>query len=138
MDSRTPSPHSPLVSVRGLRMHFPGPRKGAWPWQGRLTVKADDGVDLDIPAGATLGLVGESGCGKSTLARAVLQLYRPTAGEVLFEGQDLCKLKDRELRPIRRRLQIIFQDPCASLDPRRSIGYQIAEPLMLHGMNDAR
>jgi oligopeptide/dipeptide ABC transporter ATP-binding protein len=127
-----------LMSVRGLKVHFPGPRLGFWPWQGRAAVKAVDGVDFDVRRGETLGLVGESGCGKSTLARGLLQLYRPTAGQVLFEGRDLCRLKDRELRPLRRRFQIIFQDPYASLDPRRSIGYTIGEPLLLTGMKDDR
>lgn len=127
-----------LMGVRGLKVHFPGPRLGFWPWQGRAAVKAVDGVDFDVRQGETLGLVGESGCGKSTLARGVLQLYPPTAGQVLFEGRDLCRLKDRELRPLRQRLQIIFQDPYASLDPRRSIGYTIGEPLLLAGMKDGR
>lgn len=125
-----------LLSVRGLKMHFPGPRSGPWPWQRRLPVKAVDGVDFDICCGSTLGLVGESGCGKSTLARAVLQLYHPSAGQVLFEGQDLCQMKARELRQVRTRAQIIFQDPYASLDPRRSIGYTVGEPLLLNGLKD--
>jgi oligopeptide transport system ATP-binding protein len=125
-----------LMSVRGLKMHFPGPRRGIWPWQGHKIVKAVDGVDFDIRRGQTLGLVGESGCGKSTVARAILQLYRPTAGQVLYKGQDLAKIKPKELRPIRPNLQIIFQDPYASLDPRRSIGYTVGEPLLLTGMKD--
>ncbi len=127
-----------LLRVEGLKMHFPGPRRGSFPWQGRSTIKAVDGVDFELCCGQTLGLVGESGCGKSTLARAVLQLYRPTAGKVIYEGRDLCKLSDAQLRPIRQHAQIIFQDPYASLDPRRSIGYTIAEPLMLAGVKDER
>ncbi len=127
-----------LISVHGLKVHFPGPRMGPWPWQGRATVKAVDGVNFDVRRGETLGLVGESGCGKSTVARGVLQLHRPTAGQVLFEEQDLCRLKEKELRPLRSQLQIIFQDPYASLDSRRSIGYTIGEPLLLRGMKDAR
>lgn len=121
----------PLVQIRDLRMHFPGPRAGFWPWQGRQVVKAVDGVSLDIEPGETLGLVGESGCGKSTLARSILQLYRPTAGAVFFEGRDLCRLPAPQLRAVRRRAQIIFQDPYASLDSRRTIGYTIGEPLLL-------
>jgi oligopeptide transport system ATP-binding protein len=126
----------PLLRVEGLKMHFPGPRLGGLPWQGRAAIKAVDGVDFEINRGQTLGLVGESGCGKSTLARAVLQLYRPTAGKVLYEDRDLCKMSDAQLRPIRQNAQIIFQDPYASLDPRCSIGFTIAEPLMLAGMKN--
>jgi len=125
-----------LLSVRGLYMHFPGPKLGPWPWQGRAVVQAVDGIDLDIRHGETLGLVGESGCGKSTTARAILQLYRPTGGEVLYKGNDLCKIKPKELRSIRPKIQMIFQDPYASLDPRRSIGYTVGEPLLLTGMTD--
>ena len=125
-----------MLRVRDLRLYFPGPRLGNWPWQGRASVKAVDGVDFDVRRGETLGLVGESGCGKSTVARAVLQLHRPTAGQVLFENEDLCCMDDKQLRPIRPKLQIIFQDPYASLDPRRSIGYTIGEPLLLTGAKD--
>lgn len=125
-----------LVSVRGLKTYFPGPRQGFWPWEGRATVKAVDGVNFDIRRGETLGLVGESGCGKTTLARSVLLLHRPTEGEIHFEGSDLCLLTSQEVRRIRARAQIIFQDPYASLDPRRSIGYTIGEPLLISGIED--
>jgi oligopeptide transport system ATP-binding protein len=125
-----------LISVRGLKKHFEGARLGFWPWQGRTLIKAVDGVDFDIRRGQTLGLVGESGCGKSTVARAVLQLHRPTAGKVLFEGKDLCVMKSKDLREVRPRFQIIFQDPYASLDPRRTIGFTIGEPLLITGMED--
>lgn len=127
----------PLLNVRDLKMHFPGPRKGIFPWEGKATVKAVDGVDLQITYGKTLGLVGESGSGKSTLGRAVLQLHKPTAGQVLFENRDLCQLTRKEMREVRRRAQIIFQDSYASLDPRRSIGYTIGEPLLLGGTTNA-
>jgi oligopeptide transport system ATP-binding protein len=122
---------APLLSVRNLCTYFPGPPRGL-PWQGRAIVRAVDGVQFDIPNGRTLGLVGESGCGKSTVARSVLQLVRPTAGQVLFEGNDLCKMKDQALAPFRRRMQIIFQDPYASLDPRCTIGFTVGEGLMIH------
>jgi oligopeptide transport system ATP-binding protein len=120
-----------MLSVRKLCTHFPGPAKGL-PWQGRATVRAVDGVTFAIPQGRTLGLVGESGCGKSTVARSVLQLVRPTSGEVSFEGANLCKLNDDGLVPYRQRMQIIFQDPYASLDPRCTIGFTIGEGLMIH------
>jgi oligopeptide/dipeptide ABC transporter ATP-binding protein len=123
-----------LVRVRGLKKHFAGSRKGFWPWQGRVTIKAVDGVDFDIRRGETMGLVGESGCGKSTVARSVLLLHRPTAGEVFLEGRDLCQLNAQELRRVRPNAQIIFQDPYASLDPRRTIGYTIGEPLLIGGL----
>jgi oligopeptide transport system ATP-binding protein len=125
------APEETLLSVRDLKMHFPGPARGL-PWQGHAVLRAVDGVDLDVPRGRTLGLVGESGCGKSSLARSILQLTRPTAGQVLFEGRDLCKLKPNELRPVRRRMQIIFQDPYASLDPRCTIGFTVGEGLLIH------
>lgn len=121
-----------IMSVRGLKTYYPGPHRGSWPWSGRLTVKAVDDVSLDIRRGRTLGLVGESGCGKTTVGRSLLQLVRPTAGEVFFEGQDLCKLKDAELHPLRKRMQIIFQDPYASLDSRCTIGFTISEGLLIH------
>jgi oligopeptide transport system ATP-binding protein len=127
-----------VLSVRGLKMYFPGPRRSIWPWSKRSVIKAVDDVSFEIRRGQTLGLVGESGSGKSTLARCVLQLHRPTAGEVIFENRDLCRLSNEELRSVRPKAQIIFQDPYASLDPRRSIGYTIGEPLLLTGMKDPR
>lgn len=127
---------SELLRVEGLKVHYRGPRRGIVPWANRAAVKAVDGVDLTIAAGRTLGLVGESGCGKSTLGRAILQLTEVTAGAVHFEDQDLVALNREAMRSVRRRLQIIFQDPYASLDPRRSIGYQVGEPLLLAGLND--
>jgi oligopeptide transport system ATP-binding protein len=101
-------------------------------------IKAVDGVSFDIVRGETLGLVGESGCGKSTTGRAILQLYRPTAGEVYFEGQDLIALKGESLRRMRRRMQMIFQDPYASLNPRMTVGDIIGEPLTVHNISKGK
>ena len=101
-------------------------------------VKAVDGVDFDVVRGETLGLVGESGCGKSTTGRAILQLYRPTAGEVYFEGKDLTALKGEQLRRMRRRMQMIFQDPYASLNPRMTVGDIIGEPLVVHNISRSK
>ncbi len=99
-------------------------------------VHAVSGVSLQIARGETLGLVGESGCGKSTLGRAVLQLRRPTSGRVRFDGHDLTTMQGDALRQMRRRVQLIFQDPIASLNPRRKIGDIVAEPLVIAGVKD--
>jgi oligopeptide/dipeptide ABC transporter ATP-binding protein len=110
------------------------------PGFGRRDLTAVDGVSLGLDAGETLGVVGESGSGKSTLARCILQLERPTAGRVGFDGRDLTALAGRDLRRLRRHLQMVFQDPAASLNPRLRVGYAVAEPLRLHGLRagDAR
>ena len=126
-----PAANDALLRVRNLATYFPGPRT-ILPWQRQRVVRAVDGVDFDLPRGTTLGLVGESGSGKSTVARSILQLVKPTAGQVEFEGRDLIGMPAHELRATRQRMQIIFQDPYAALDPRRSIGFTIGEPLMIH------
>ena len=120
-----------LVQVRGLKMHFPI-TQGVVVQRQVGAVKAVDGLNFDIFRGETLGLVGESGCGKTTTGRSVLQLYRPTAGSVLFQGQELTKLKGDKLRRMRRQMQMIFQDPYASLNPRMTVGDIIGEPLQVH------
>lgn len=122
-----------LMEVRNLEMHFPV-TKGVIFQRQVGTVKAVDGLSFAIKSGETLGLVGESGCGKSTTGRAILQLYRPTNGEVVFQGQDLTKLQGEALRRMRRNVQMIFQDPYASLNPRMTVGDIIAEPIRVHNL----
>jgi oligopeptide transport system ATP-binding protein len=116
----------PLLSLRNLTKHFTLP---AAPFAEKPLLRAVDGVDLDLMKGETLGLVGESGCGKSTLARTVIRLHEPTTGQIVFKGQDVAKLSERQLSGFRRQVQMIFQDPYASLNPRMSVGELIAEPL---------
>jgi oligopeptide transport system ATP-binding protein len=119
-----------LLRVEDLVMHFPIYRGVISRKVG--AVHAVDGVSFDIKHGETLGLVGESGCGKSTTGRAILQLYKPTAGHVYFKDQDLTTLKGEEMRGLRRQMQMIFQDPYASLNPRMTVGEIVGEPLMVH------
>ncbi|MDF2682579.1 MAG: hypothetical protein K0R47_3769 [Brevibacillus sp.] len=120
----------PLVEIKNLKKYFPI-RKGMF----KKTVghvKAVDGLDFTIFKGETLGLVGESGCGKSTTGRTILQLLTPTEGEVLYEGKNLLHMKSAEMRKLRKDLQMVFQDPYASLDPRLTVGELIAEPFQIH------
>jgi oligopeptide transport system ATP-binding protein len=123
----------PLLAVRGLEVHFEIAR-GLLSRRAAGTVHAVDGVDLDLARGETVGLVGESGCGKSTLGRAILQLLRPSAGQVYFDDRELTGLNEAELRPIRRRMQMVFQDPFSSLNPRMTVGDTVMEPMLAHGM----
>jgi oligopeptide transport system ATP-binding protein len=122
-----------LVEVRDVKMYFPV-TSGIIFQRKVADVKAVDGVSFDIKRGETLGLVGESGCGKTTLGRVVLLLYKPTAGSVKFRGQELTTMRGGELRKMRRHMQMIFQDPYASLNPRMTVGSIIAEPLIIHGL----
>jgi oligopeptide transport system ATP-binding protein len=124
---------SPLLELRGLRMHFPV-TEGMLARRHVGDVKAVDGVDLTIHRGETLGLVGESGCGKTTMGRCILRLETPTAGEIRYGGIDIAKLGRRELVALRRKIQVIFQDPYSSLNPRQKIGRIIAEPMQVHGV----
>ena len=128
-----------LIDVRDLQMHFPV-TKGVI-FQSRVgDIKAVDGVSFQIMRGETLGLVGESGSGKTTLGRCILQLLKPTGGQVRFRGRDLTELSGKQMRPLRRELQVIFQDPYGSLNPRMTVGSIVEEPLIIHkqGSRDER
>jgi oligopeptide/dipeptide ABC transporter ATP-binding protein len=135
--ARPPSAAEPLLRTEGLQVHFPI-TEGLIFERKVGAVRAVDGVSLEVKRGETLGLVGESGCGKSTFARAVIRLVEPTAGRILFDGEDVTALKGDALRKLRRRMQMIFQDPYASLNPRMTIGSMLAEPLRVHGIASGR
>src|SRR5262249_34660892 len=126
-----------LVDVEGLKVWFPI-KSGLLLDRHVGDVRAVDDVTFSIRRGETLGLVGESGCGKSTLGRTLLLLYKPTAGKIVFDGQDLTALKGEGVRTLRRRMQMVFQDPFASLNPRHSVGRTVAEPIRTHGLGDRK
>src|SRR6187401_1430051 len=127
----------PLVEVDELKVWFPI-KSGILLDRHVGDVRAVDGVTLIIRRGETLGLVGESGCGKSTVGRALLRLYKPTAGRIVFDGTDITSLGEADMRPLRRRMQIVFQDPFASLNPRHSVARIVGEPLKVHGLVGGR
>jgi peptide/nickel transport system ATP-binding protein len=127
----------PLVAIEHLKVYFPI-KSGLVLDRHVGDIRAVDDISLTIARGETVGLVGESGCGKSTVGRTILRLYKPTAGRILFEGRDISELSDNELRPLRRRMQMVFQDPYASLNPRHSVGRIVGEPLRTHGLASRR
>ena len=122
-----------LIEVKHLKMYFPV-TSGVLVQRTVGYIKAVDDVSFVVRRGETLGLVGESGCGKTTTGRCILQLYRPTGGSVLFDGEDLCSMNGREMRAMRRHMQVIFQDPYSSLNPRMSAGNIVGEPLLVQGL----
>jgi len=131
------STNGSLVELEDLKVWFPI-KSGIVLDRHIGDIRAVDGVTLEIRRGETLGLVGESGCGKSTVGRAILRLYKPTGGSIRFAGQDITTLREGELRPLRRQMQMVFQDPFASLNPRHSVGRIVGEPLRAHGLATRR
>ena len=124
-----------MLELRGVVKHFPLPKAGFF--RAREVVHAVDGVDLDIMQGETVGLVGDSGCGKSTLARVIARIHEPSAGSVVFHGQDIAHASQARIRPLRRRMQMVFQDPYASLNPRMTVADILGEPLRFHGITSS-
>jgi peptide/nickel transport system ATP-binding protein len=127
----------PLVEIEHLKVYFPI-KSGIVLDRHVGDIRAVDDVSLTISRGETVGLVGESGCGKSTVGRTILRLYKPTDGRIIFDGRDISTLNEQELRPLRRRMQMVFQDPFASLNPRHSVGRIVGEPLRSHGLANRR
>jgi peptide/nickel transport system ATP-binding protein len=127
----------PLLSVEDLKVYFP--IKSGIVLERRIgDIKAVDGVTFDLERGETLGLVGESGCGKTTVGRTVLRLYKPTEGRILFEGEDIATFPEKRMRSLRRRMQMVFQDPYSSLNPRQNVGNIVGEPMRVHGLAAGR
>jgi peptide/nickel transport system ATP-binding protein/oligopeptide transport system ATP-binding protein len=129
-----PAAGEPLLEIRGLVKHFPL-TKGVIFQRAVGAVQAVDGIDFDVLRGETLGIVGESGCGKSTTARLLLRLLKPTSGSIKFEGREIAAIRGAELKAMRREMQMIFQDPYSSLNPRKTVGTIISEPFAVHGLN---
>jgi oligopeptide/dipeptide ABC transporter ATP-binding protein len=132
MTTQTPVATEPLLSVRNITKYFPGGGAGVFGRRGN-PIKAVDGVSFDVSAGETLGIVGESGCGKSTTGRVVTKLLDPTSGDIVFDGRSIAKLRPRSMRPYRRGIQMIFQDPSSSLNPRHNIGTIVGAPFRIQG-----
>lgn len=128
----------PILKIEDLKVHFKTKNSSALPWAKRKVVKAVNGLNLDVYPGETVGVVGESGCGKSTLARAIVRLVSPAAGKILWMGKDISKVSSRESFDMRKDIQMIFQDPLESLNPRLTIGEIISEPLKIHHPELAR
>ena len=125
--------NQPILRLEGLKKHFNTTTGGAFNKQ-KAVLKAVDGIDLEVAAGETIGLVGESGCGKTTAGRTIMKLYEPTAGKIIFDGEDITNLSRKEMKPFRRQMQMIFQDPFASLNPRQTVGTIIANMFDIQGI----